>query len=566
MTDEDRQVRRINNSGFIQDYVRAHKQELDRLRARADALDFVGEWFIIGDEGYTEKRTQYATTSFEEAKVSPRIILYPAPGSGDEDIAKAISLCADLDMSIAVRTGGHQYCGYSSTPPINMQIDLSKTYPEYKYDAEANVLRCGVSHALGDWAALNESFGIYLPMGVCSHVHLGGHVHTGGWGMVARSHGLLADHVLAFDIILADGANKRIVRPVDGQADKFNDDVYYAVLGGSKGGDFGIVTHWEFSPLRDKDYPNSACYTFTWLWTEDKMEGLVRRMEELTRLCASGGVPSDYEFMLTVTGAGVMNLLPDKVSEKLEELGLLGKKWREVLGIPVPGLIQMWMCFTNKGGAAEEFNDQWFESFAAERYGGEPLLRIEEPKTAVSHGLAHHFIMKQDREMEYPFIKRSRVSMELPKDFYKTYTQRMEEITGWLGFDFLNRQHLVSQQQIYAGGAVAEKGKLGLTSYSWRDQHFALSHDSFYDVGRFGNSRKKAEAWQAANDKVFIGEKRFADADMRMFAYTFGERKLEKAWRHYYDSEDKYDRLRAIKKDLDPTGLFSPDEFSIKAR
>ena len=181
MTDEDRRIRRINRSGFLDKYVRAHKSELDRLRARADALDFKGEWFIIGDEGYKEKRTQYATSSFAEAEVSPRIILYPAPGSGDEDLGKAISMCADLDMSIAVRTGGHQYCGYSSTPPVNMQIDLSKTYPEYDYDADANVLRCGVSHALGDWAKRNEGLHFYLPMGVCAHVHLGGHVHTGGW-------------------------------------------------------------------------------------------------------------------------------------------------------------------------------------------------------------------------------------------------------------------------------------------------------------------------------------------------------------------------------------------------
>ena len=87
---------------------------------------------------------------------------------------------------------------------------------------------------------------------------------------------ILADHVLAFDIILASGNKERIVRPEEGKTTQHNDDVYYAVLGGGKGGDFGIVTHWEFSPLQDKNYPNSACYTFAWLWTKDKMEGAVR--------------------------------------------------------------------------------------------------------------------------------------------------------------------------------------------------------------------------------------------------------------------------------------------------
>lgn len=264
----------IDASNFIKNYVEKHKIELETLRENAYALKFKGQWFIIGDDEYLQKRLQYATTSFEEADVSPRIILYPA---GEKDIQKAMGLCRELGMAIAVRTGGHQYCGYSLTLPVNMQIDVSQTFPLYDYDAANNVLRCGVSQPLGGWAEKNHEKGIYLPMGMCAHVHLGGHVHTGGWGMVARSHGILADHVLAFDIILASGEEERIVRPEVGKTTEHNDDVYYAVLGGGKGGDFGIVTHWEFSPLRDENYPNAACYTFLWLWSEEKMKAVVRK-------------------------------------------------------------------------------------------------------------------------------------------------------------------------------------------------------------------------------------------------------------------------------------------------
>jgi FAD/FMN-containing dehydrogenase len=230
----------MSNSDFINKYVAEHKKQLEELRVKANLLAFDGRVVIIGDDDYPQKRLQYATTSVAEEYVSPRIILYP---TGEKDIQKAIGLCHELKMAISVRTGGHQYCGYSSTSPVNMQIDLSETFPEYEYDAETNVLRCGVSHALGSWAKMNHDHGIYLPMGVCAYVNLGGHVHTGGWGMVARSHGLLADRVLAFDIILANGEKERIVRPEAGKTTQHNDDVYYAVLGGSKGGDFGIVTH-----------------------------------------------------------------------------------------------------------------------------------------------------------------------------------------------------------------------------------------------------------------------------------------------------------------------------------
>ena len=318
----------MSRSDFISEYVAAHREELDALRAKATDSDFEGQWFIIGDPEYPQRRLQYATTSYLESEVSPRIILYP---TGDDDIKKAISLCHDLKMAIAVRTGGHQYCGYSSTVPVNMQIDLSETFPEYDYDAATNTLRCGVSHGLGDWAKQNHDNGIYLPMGVCAHVHLGGHVHTGGWGMVARSHGLLADHVLGFDIILANGEKEHIVRPVEGQTTPHNDDLYYAVLGGSKGGEFGIVTHWKFKPLRDQDYPNSACYTFTWLWSKRRMEAVVAHLAKLEKQCADGTIPSDYEFMLNITGTGKMNLLPDLIKDGLDDLGITGEKNQDAL-------------------------------------------------------------------------------------------------------------------------------------------------------------------------------------------------------------------------------------------
>ncbi len=566
----------MDHSDFIDKYVAEHKEALEELRKRAKALALEGPWFIIGDDEYPRKRRQYATSSFTEEDVSPRIILYP---TGEEDIRKAIGLCRDLGMAIAVRTGGHQYCGYSSTLPVNMQIDLSETFPQYEYDAGTNVLRCGVSHSLGSWARQNHDHGIYLPMGVCAFVHLGGHVHTGGWGMVARSHGLLADHVLAFDIILASGASERIVRPEKGKTTPHNDDVYYAVLGGGKGGEFGIVTHWEFRPLRDQDYPNAACYSFTWLWSKAKMEGAVRTMAQLSQMCADGEVPSDYEFMLTITGTGKMDLLTEPVKDGLRALGILGDGDMDLLpdpvkdelrelghivdGILVPPLIQMWMCFTNKGGTGENFDDQWFESFTADDVCGTPLIPIRKRNTPVSEGLAHYFIMRQDREMEYPFLKRSRATMDVPEGFPAMYTERMYAIMG--PFGTLDGQHLVSQQQIYAGGVLAENEKAGITSYSWRAQALAMSHDAFYSVGWFyRHAQERAEQWQSENDEAFIEKKGFADADMRMVAYTFGNRVLEDVWPFYYDSQEKYERLRRIKGTLDPEGIFSADRFSLK--
>jgi len=549
-------VRQIDGSDSISEYVKEHKAELEELRAAANVLNFEGKWVIIGDDCYPEKRVQYATSSVAKKVASPRIILYAA---GDRDIRKAILLCRAFEMEISVRTGGHQYSGYSSTSPKNMQIDLSETYPEYNYDPVNNVLRCGVSQGLGDWARKNNEEGIYLPMGVCATVNLGGHVHTGGWGIVARSHGLLADHVLAFEIILANGCKKRIVKPEAGITNQQNDDLFYAVLGGGRGGDFGIVTHWEFRPIRDEEHPNSECYTYLWPWNRRRMRKVVDHMQDVAKKCADGTIPSDYEFMLNITGRGEMNFLsePMKLELRKQEDIEIDENTKEM-----PPFIQMWMCFTNKEGEDDKFDDQWFKSFK-EACGPLPPVRNLRPKMPVSKGLAEHFIMDQEREMEYPFVKRARPTMDIPDEFSQTYAERMEEIMGEDGT--VNDQHLVSQMQIYAGGILAQNGESEITSYSWRDVVLGMSYDSFYSGGGLGSvPHQTAQEWQSENDEVFVDQEAFADADMRFFAFTFGDEPLEDVWPFYYDSEEKYNRLKRIKGEVDPKGIFSPDKFSLK--
>ena len=55
-----------------------------------------------------------------------------------------------------------------------------------------------------------ENKEMFLPGGICSHVHLGGHIQTGGYGMIGRAFGLLSDFVEGFEIIVApEGAAKK---------------------------------------------------------------------------------------------------------------------------------------------------------------------------------------------------------------------------------------------------------------------------------------------------------------------------------------------------------------------
>ena len=82
---------------------------------------------------------------------------------------------------------------------------------DFQYIEEINLLKAGISFSLNEFYKLLIGRGIFLPGGQCSHVHLGGHVQTGGYGMITRAFGLLSDYVEGFDIVLADEEAARLV-------------------------------------------------------------------------------------------------------------------------------------------------------------------------------------------------------------------------------------------------------------------------------------------------------------------------------------------------------------------
>ena len=73
------------------------------------------------------------------------------------DLKAIIKYANEKKLGIAVRTGGHQYCGYSSTSGTNIQLDLSDTFQsldeDFQYFREANLIRLGVSFALTEITA-----------------------------------------------------------------------------------------------------------------------------------------------------------------------------------------------------------------------------------------------------------------------------------------------------------------------------------------------------------------------------------------------------------------------------
>ena len=155
---------------------------------------------------------QYATSSNDG--LNPAAIIYP---KNVKDVIKAVNYARENNISVAVRTGGHHYTGQSSTSGKNIQLDLSDTFSndvlDFIYFEQDNLLRVGVSYSVLEFNHLCRGLKVFVPSGICANVHLGGHVQTGGYGMLTRSFGLLADNVEGFEIVLANGDHRKIWKP-----------------------------------------------------------------------------------------------------------------------------------------------------------------------------------------------------------------------------------------------------------------------------------------------------------------------------------------------------------------
>ena len=94
-----------------------------------------------------------------------------------------------------------------------------------------------------------------------------------------RPLGPMAARVEGFRIVLADGTIMDVVRPVAYETSQLNDDLYWAVLGGSAGS-WGVITQVTIKPRKDADY-FSAYGTTTFLFEEEGVVGLYRRFAEI---------------------------------------------------------------------------------------------------------------------------------------------------------------------------------------------------------------------------------------------------------------------------------------------
>jgi alkanesulfonate monooxygenase SsuD/methylene tetrahydromethanopterin reductase-like flavin-dependent oxidoreductase (luciferase family) len=211
------------------------------LALRRDGIDYDGlppslaEAAVEpGDKRYRNVRSTYIRSG------SPGLVIGP---HDVDEVAAALAFARAQDVPLSVRSGGHGISG-RSTNDGGIVIDLGRLDQVEVLDRESGRVRLGAGARWGDVAQALHPYGLAMSSGDYGDVGVGGLATTGGIGFLVRKYGLTIDHVVAAELVLADGTFVRA------DADH-HPELFWAVRGA--GGNFGIVTALELETYELRD-------------------------------------------------------------------------------------------------------------------------------------------------------------------------------------------------------------------------------------------------------------------------------------------------------------------------
>jgi FAD/FMN-containing dehydrogenase len=196
---------------------------LTRLRT-----DVAGTVIDPSDPGYDDARRVFLPSGDRR----PAAIVRPA---STDDVARVVALARETGLELAVRGGGHSSAGYG-TSDGGVVLDL-RGLTTLGIDVGGRIARAAGGLTSGAVTAATAPHGLAAGFGDTASVGIGGLTLGGGAGFLVRKHGLTIDHLLAAEIVTADG----LVLEVD--ADR-HPELFWAIRGG--GGNFGVVTRFDY--------------------------------------------------------------------------------------------------------------------------------------------------------------------------------------------------------------------------------------------------------------------------------------------------------------------------------
>ena len=146
-----------------------------------------------------------------------------------------MTLAAEADLELAVRSGGHSLAGHGVSDG-GIVVDLTEM-TALDIDPKGRTAWAQAGLTTGEYTAAAQAHGLATGFGDTGSVGIGGITLGGGIGFLSRKHGLTIDSLLGADMVTADGEARR----VDAEN---HPDLFWAIRGG--GGNFGVVTRFHY--------------------------------------------------------------------------------------------------------------------------------------------------------------------------------------------------------------------------------------------------------------------------------------------------------------------------------
>jgi FAD/FMN-containing dehydrogenase len=198
-----------------------------------------------------------------------------------QDVAETLSFAGRHGLACATRSGGHCFAGRSVTP--GLVIDVT---PMGSVSVSGGVATVGAGARLGGVYESLQAPGLAIPAGTCPPVGAAGLTLGGGLGILGRKYGVTSDHLLAAQIVVADG------RVLD--CDEHHQQDLFWALRGAGAGNFGVVTALVFRTV-----PAPVATNFHLAWPPARAAALIEAWQAW-----APSAPDELAASLKLTTAG----------------------------------------------------------------------------------------------------------------------------------------------------------------------------------------------------------------------------------------------------------------------
>ncbi|WP_405084166.1 FAD-binding oxidoreductase [Microbispora sp. NBC_01389] len=330
----------------------------------AYAPSLTGEIVRPGDEAYeTLCRTSGGTGS-------PAYIVRCRDA---EEVARAVRFATEEGLTLSVRSGGHHGAGFA-TNDGGLVIDLAPINGVEVFGGLDDIVRIGAGARWGEVARALAPYGLAVSSGDTAAVGVGGLMLGGGIGWMVRKHGLALDHLVAAEVVTADG---RIVRASTTE----HPDLFWAIRGG--GGNFGVVTTFEVAATREREvtfarvvYPASQAAQVLRGW-RDVMRAAGDELTSTAQLSPASGDDVPPTVVITACQAGGDHDAVEPLTRLGDALGVdvAVKPYADLLVETPPGPPPAWHALL-RNRFARSCTDELIDTLVS-RAGDVPMTVVE---------------------------------------------------------------------------------------------------------------------------------------------------------------------------------------------